>query len=487
MKYRLLLLLLCIPAVLCAQTPTGGIDGTVTDASGAVIPGATVSITEVATSRVINLSTNEVGRFSVRNLVPGRYTIKYESQGFQSKMVENVPVSSGQVVNGDTKLEVGSTQEIVQVLATAVAVDTTRQVVDTVVTEKEIKDIPLFGRNFLELAALAPGTYIRDGGSIDPTKEEAYRVVGVAGRSGTATRVQVDGIDVTDEVVGTTVANFSPESVQEFQLTRSSLDPSTSLTSSGAVNIISKSGSNDIHGSWFYDIYNQDMAARPRYVTKEEHPPIDRKRTGGSAGGPFVTDKLFWFVNYEQTIQTSSNISQVPEFPQLNVTQPFPLKIRFAEGRMDWNASSAVRLFYKFHWDYNIATGGSAVSPFQNLNWTTTNTVGLDYTRSRMTHTYRFGYVDFNNRIQSQELDFKFPVTPNGIPYYLAVGPYGAGPNSLAPQATYQDMWQNSYEGSLIWGKHTTRCGFDVRRIILGGFANFAGPLQINCAGGRRA
>ena len=266
------LILLCLPAVVWAQTPTGGIEGTVTDSSGAVIPGATVNITEVATGRVIRLATNEVGRYSVRNLVPGQYTLRVEAAGFSTAVTENIPISSGQVFNGNTVMQVGKADEVILVLGTALVVDTTRQVVDTVVTEKDIKDLPLFGRNFLELAALAPGAYIRDGGAIDPTKEQAYRVVGVSGRSGTATRVQVDGIDVTDETVGTTVANFSNESVQEFQLTRSSLDPSTSLTSSGAVNIISKSGSNDIHGSWFYDLYNQDMAARPQYVTKEAPP-----------------------------------------------------------------------------------------------------------------------------------------------------------------------------------------------------------------------
>ena len=177
--------------------------------------------------------------------------------------IDNMSVSSGQVVNGDVKLEVGQPEEIVEVMAQTVAVDTVRQTVDTIVTQQEIKDIPLFGRNFLELAAIAPGAYIREGGDIDPTKEVVYRVVGISGRSGTATRIQIDGIDVTDETVGTTVANFSPEAVQEFQLTRSSLDPSTSLTSSGAVNIISKNGSNAVHGTGFFDYFNQDMRGAP--------------------------------------------------------------------------------------------------------------------------------------------------------------------------------------------------------------------------------
>ena len=468
-----------LSAGLFAQTPTGGIDGIVTDPSGAVVVGAKVTVTEVATGRRIPLTSNEVGRYSVRNLLPGAYRISVEAQGFATKIIENVMVSSGQIVNGSISLELGKTGEVISVAAEAVMVDTARQTVDSVVGAKEIRDAPLFSRNFLDLAALAPGTLIRDGGAIDPTKERAYRVVGIAGRSGTGTRVQVDGIDVTDETVGTTTANFSEESVSEFQLTRSSLDPSTSLTSSGAVNIISKQGGNVVHGTAFFDYYNQDMGARLNFDQTEAY-PFNRKRVGGSAGGPVIKDKLFWFGAVERTYQQEQSVVRNVVFPMLNVNQGFPIGVRNVDTRMDWNATQSLRIFGKFHHDWNLATGGNAVSPFQTINWTNITSVGVDYNKSNMTHSYRFGYVNFNNRIESQELDFKYLRTPNGIPYNLSVGPSGAfGPNSLAPQATYQDNWQNSYEGSWFKGRHTLRYGFDVRRVILGGFANFAGPLSV--------
>ena len=202
----IVVLALCAPAA--AQTPTGGIEGVVRDPGAAVVPDARVTVTEVATARVITMTTTEAGLYSARNLLPGLYSVRVEASGFSTKRIDNMSVSSGQVVNGDVNLEVGQPEEIVEVMAQTVAVDTVRQTVDTIVTQREIKDIPLFGRNFLELAAIAPGAYIREGGDIDPTKEVVYRVVGVSGRSGTATRIQVDGIDVTDETVGTTVANF---------------------------------------------------------------------------------------------------------------------------------------------------------------------------------------------------------------------------------------------------------------------------------------
>lgn len=232
-------------AILTAQTPTGAIEGTVTDSSGAVMAGATVTITETATSHALPLTTNAFGRYSARNLLPGLYSVRVDARDFRPGVVDNITVDSGAVVNRDVTLELGSREQIIEVTAESVTVDTSRQTVDSIITGNEIRNLPLYSRNFLDLAALAPGVIVRDGVSTDPTKAFGYRAVGVNGRSGTATRVQIDGVDVTDESVGTTTANISPEAVGEFQLTRSSLDISTSLTSSGAVNIISKSGAND--------------------------------------------------------------------------------------------------------------------------------------------------------------------------------------------------------------------------------------------------
>lgn len=233
-----------------AQHPTGSIEGTVTDPTGAVIPQATVKITEVATGRVVTLATNEMGVYIARNLLPGVYKIEISAPGFMTGALE-VTVFVGQVTRGDLSLRVAGVAAEVEVVAVPEAqVDTIRHQVDGVIRSREIDRLPLNARNFLELARLEPGVIVRDGGNIDPTKVNAYRVVGVAGRGGTGTRIQIDGIDVTDEMVGSTVLNVSDDAVAEFQLTRSSLDLSTSLTASGAVSIVTRSGGNDVHGSF---------------------------------------------------------------------------------------------------------------------------------------------------------------------------------------------------------------------------------------------
>src|SRR5215510_12597983 len=410
----LAILLLPSPALL-AQAPTGSIEGSVTDATGAVIPGATVTITEKATGRVITLTTHESGHFEARALPPGQYTVRIAQQGFSPEVIENLRVEVGQVANATGSLKPGGTQEVVNVQANSeVQVDTVRSTVDGVITSQQIDQLPLNARNFMDLAKLEPGVNVRDGGAIDPTKTFAFRTVGVSGRGGTGTRVQFDGIDVTDETVGTTTANLSDDAIREFQLSRSSFDLSTSLSTSGAINVVTKSGSNQVHGGAFFFGQNQDTAALNSSTRDLDangkdkgNPPFHRDQVGFNAGGPFIKDKLFWFGSWERFYQAdafTTDPASVTAFPQLAGNASLPSGIRYASGRLDWNVSSSIRMFYRFNHSWDISTGGSSQSPFQNLDWTNVHAIGADITQTRLTHSFRLGYVNFNNNITSQEL-----------------------------------------------------------------------------------
>lgn len=472
------LLLLLVPAR--GQQPTGSIEGTITDERGAALAGVTVEITEKATQRTITVQTNNDGYFVVRSLLPGRYDVSISKQGFAPEKIEDIIVQTGQVANASAQLKVGSLAETVQIVGTEsqLQVDTARQTVDGVITAQQIEQLPLNGRNFLDLAQLQPSVQVRDGGSIDPTKSNAYRAVGVNGASGTATRVQVDGIDVTDETVGTTTANVSADAVQEFQLSRSSFDPSTSLTTSGAVSIVTKTGSNQFHGAAFFFYRDQHLGARPQFETSS--PRFYRKDPGYAIGGPLIKNKLFFFSNYEPIYQGAIGIVNSANFPQYSGSVGFPQNVRLLTNRLDWKPSSRWSVFYSHRYSDDVSTGGTAASPYQNIDWTIVHVAGFDYVRGNATHSYRFGYVNFNNRIESQEFGrFTFPRTPQAIPFQLNVGDLSIGPNSLAPQQTYQDNYENRYDGTLVRGAHVFSFGGDVTRIILGGFANFSGPLTV--------
>jgi hypothetical protein len=173
-----------------AQTPTGSIEGVISNQSKAVLAGATVTVTSKATGQAVTATTNEEGLFRVSSLQPGVYGIKVEQAGFSTATADNIVVQVNQVARADISLKVGTPSETVQVDigATDIQVDTTRQTVDGVITSRQITALPLNQRNFLDLAVLQPGVSVVDGGVIDPTKSNAYRAVRVNGGSGTGTR-----------------------------------------------------------------------------------------------------------------------------------------------------------------------------------------------------------------------------------------------------------------------------------------------------------
>src|SRR5262249_16704071 len=151
-------------------------------------------------------------------------------------------------------------------------------------------------------------------------------------------------------------------------------------------------------------------------------------------------------------------------------------------NKLDYVLNSRVKLFYSHGYSDDLSTGGNANSPFQNVNWTIRHTVGADITGAQTSHSLRFGLNNFNNRIQSQEIDpYNFFRAPQGTSYRLPFRTaFGLGPNTNAQQQTYQDNYQTKYDGSYVRGNHTFRYGSEVNRILLGGFASFAGVLVIN-------
>lgn len=290
--------------------------------------------------------------------------------------------------------------------------------------------------------------------------------------------MQLEGIDVTDETVGTTTANFSTDAVQEFNLQRSSFDLGTSLTTSGAISIGSRYGGNKFSGSGFYFKQDDKFDARPGFEPNK--PNFNRDQEGYRFGGPFIKDKLFFFSSFERLNQLDFASFTSGDFPALNTSSTLPINTRYVLNRIDWQVSNPIKIFYLHNYNDDLSTGGTIRSPFQNIDWTNTHVIGANISGQRFTHSLRFGYVNFNNRIESQEFGgLEFPKTPQGITYQLNVGDVSVGPNGLAPQQTYQNNYQGKYDGSAVFGKHFFRYGVEINRIILGGFANFAGPLSV--------
>src|SRR5580698_6809334 len=295
-------LLLCSVAFAQTSVSNGSISGTVTDASGAVVPNAKVTMTG-PTGQTVHATTSGAGTYSSGELVPGTYSVRAEAKGFKT-MQMSVDVLVNNTANGSMKLEIGQESTVIEVQSSEVAVNTEQAEVQGVLTAQQIENLPVNGRNFLDLAQLEPGVQIQDGENFDPTKV-GYSSISFGGRFGRTARIDVDGVDVSDETVGTTTEDIPASGIQEFSLAQSSLDLSNDLTSSGAVNVTTKSGTNTFHGEAFGTFRDSSVggAALPSPINPATaNPttglgplipaPYQRNQEGANVGGPLIKDKL---------------------------------------------------------------------------------------------------------------------------------------------------------------------------------------------------
>jgi len=478
-----LVVLLVLSALLFSQTTssTGSIQGIVVDQTGAVVSGAKVRITRVATGQVVNVTTTTAGAYTSGALTPGDYLVHVEAKGFKTAEVP-LNVQVGVTTAGSVRLPVGETSQVVEVQAGEIQVNTEQVTVQGVLTSQQIENLPINGRNFLDLAQLEPGVQIQDGGNFDPTKN-GFSSISFGGRFGRTARIEVDGLDISDETVGTTTQNIPEGAIQEFQIEQSSLDLSTELTSSGAVNVTTKSGTNAYHGEGYYYFRTQSLDANLPGASSNY---FQRNQFGASVGGPIIHNKLFFFLSAERTKQDLLN-PVLPSGPFQALTGSFDSPFREAEGvgRLDWQINNRFKFFYRFSFDQNrsvLAIIPNSFQPFANNNHTPVHAFGLDFNTGGFTHSIRFGYTKFRNQIADAVGGSPiFNPAPN---VELAIGSdpdcltsgadvFCSGPGFLAPQSTYQSNRQIKYDGSKAVGAHILRYGGGYNHIFGGGSASF--------------
>jgi len=463
-----------------AQTTvsTGSITGTVTDASGAVVAGAKVTITG-PTAQTVKATTNDHGGYASGSLVPGVYAVRVEAKGFKTTQVSlNVEVNN--TANGSVRLEIGQESTVVEVQASEVQINTEQAEVQGVLTSSQIANLPVNGRNFLDLAQLEPGVQIQDGENFDPTKV-GYSSISFGGRFGRTARINVDGVDVSDETVGTTTEDIPASSIQEFSLAQSSLDLSNDLTSSGAVNVTTKSGTNTFHGEAFGLFRDSSFgaAALPspiNPVTGTRIPsPFQRNQEGGNIGGPIMKDKLFFFLDAERTLQhLQAPVAESGSLDGYSGSFAAPFREGELNGRLDYALTKTARMFYRYNYFQNSVFATffpSSFNVYNNKDYTRNHVLGVDFNTGSFTHTIRFSYLKFQNQIvdavQGSDLPFA------NYPVAISIGSFTVGPNLLAPQSTPQSDHQLKYDGSKVLGKHILRFGVGWNHIQGGGFAKF--------------
>jgi hypothetical protein len=461
-----------------ASTAAGSIQGTVTDPKGAVVAGATVSITNTATNAIKTLKTDTSGLYSAASLSPGIYKVEISSPGF-SKVSTRLTVQIGVTSNGDIKLKLGNDAEVIEVSANALQVNTVQSTVQGVLTEKQIDELPISGRNFLDLAQLEPGVQLQAGEDFDPTKA-GYSSVSFNGIGGRTARILLDGQDISDETVGTTTLNVSQGSIEEFQISRSSLDISTELTSSGSITVSTRSGGNQLHGQAF-GLFRDERAGAANAVGGTGY-PFQRNQFGGRLGGAIIKDKLFFFGSFERTKQDSfTSVQFVPLFQTYDGGYNAAFRDNYSVGKLDYNAPKGVHLFFRGAYENNLqdATYGYGYSVYGNKDNTPAFAGGGDFTIGKLTNSIRASYLKFHNLIADESGSAPYSTLLPGIEYNLL--DFWTGPNNLAPQQTFQSDKQIRYDGGYIYKTHVFNFGASFNRILGGGFASFFGfAPQVN-------
>jgi Carboxypeptidase regulatory-like domain len=490
----LLLMLTSIATALFAQTTvgTGSIVGVVSDPSNAVVTEARVTITNVATGQRINVTTNSFGAFNSGALLPGDYKVQVSAQGFSSSEAR-VTVLVGNTATVNVGLQIGTEAQVVQVRTAELRVNTEQPTVQGVLNEQQIENLPVNGRNFLDLAQLEPGVQIQDGSNFGNGKD-GFSSISFGGRFGRTARIEVDGIDVSDEGFGSTTINIPASGIQEFQLSQSSLDLSTELTSSGAVNVTTRSGTNDIHGEAFGFFRDSSLAAAlpaPPGLSA----PFQRSQYGGRLGGPIIKDKFFYFLDAERTLQhEQAPVLVAAPFQQFSGNFSSPYHENNLMAKADYQFPHSVLAFYRFNYFQNsfVANGGLGFSVYDGKNVTRTHVAGLDFNTGSFTHCIRFGYLKTGRDVVDGTSGSGLPLA--NYPLNLQMGNTGlvTGPNFNAPQVILQSNHQIKYDGSKIWGPHIVRYGFTFNRIAAASFVPLGslaptlstniGPSEMNFA-----
>ena len=481
----------CGGGYLFAQaTATGTIQGTVTDVSGAIVVGAQVQAVQKSTGSIRTTTTNDFGNFRFELLSASLYEIKTTKPGFGT-VVQKIELLVGTTVSVNSILKPGATGEVIEVTAGAPLVDTEKTGVSQSVTPSQVEDLPLVGRDAANLAYLVPGVKAAD--SYDPTKNR-YAVLAINGSDGRNVNTTVNGIDNKDNTVGGAVMQLPLEGVQEFQISTQRFSAENGRSQGAAINMITKSGTNNYHGSAF-GFFREGALDTDQKVPDghggfvREHPDYSRQFFGGSVGGPFIKDKLFAFFAIERERESQAQAVAAQSYAELVLAQqaglaaqpsktiPRPFYETRYNGRMDWsiNHRNTAYLSYSSQANNSLNDQSDSTMDLTEGNFTLNHLQVANLTlTSQLSNTavnqFTVGYQYWNNLIDTK-VTAPLVIFPNA----------SFGTNGNVPQQSVQRKWQFKDDVSKTVGKHTLKGGIDyIWNPVEGGFFKFNETLEID-------
>jgi len=480
-----LFVLTCCTSLFAQVTANSGIRGRVLDSTGAAIVGADVTVSNPVTGFSRTVKTGSDGSYTVEPIPAGIYTVKAAMSGFATTSANSVETLVGSRTTQNFSLNAGSNTSVVEVTGEAALLDAIKTDVSQNITPSEVQELPLLGRDAANLAYLAPGIKAAD--SYDPTKAR-MAIISVNGQTGRNINVTVNGVDNKDNTVGGPVMQLPLEGVQEFLISTQRFSAANGRSEGAAINMITKSGSNIYHGSFYADF-------RERAFNKEQQlagggtqqPDYERQQFGGSIGGKIIKDKLFGFFAIERNREHTALATQpvpleeltlaIPLGAQPAASIPTPFFETRYNGRMDWkiNDQHSAYISYSSQANDTLNDQSDGTGDLTNGNFTVNHMQAANLTvNSLLTNTlvnqFTFGYQYWNNLIDST------------ISAPLITFPDAAfGTNTNVPQQSYQQKWQFKDDISKTWNNHTFKTGFDyLWEPKLGGFFKFSSTLNFN-------
>ena len=494
-------------AAMQSQATTGTIEGTVTDQTGAVLPGVAVSIKSVETGIVRMVLSDDRGIFRAPLLPVGHYDVSVEFTGFTKFEQTAIALTVGQTLQLNIRLSVAGTTQAVSVTEEVPVVEATRTQVSSTIDDRAVANLPVNGRNFIDFVLLTPGV----------TRDVRAGDISFAGQRGTMNSLVIDGADNNNTFFGQATGRtgsgrapfqFSQDAVKEFQVNSNGYSAEFGRAGGAVINVVTKSGTNDLHGTGFWFYRDKSLNAND-VINKVAVPPRGRSpyhfnQFGASAGGPIVKDKAFFFVNYDGQRNTVQNIV----FLNLPATTPSDAATQSAIQRLsplanswnrtqnqdtflgkgDWQFSTNHHVSLRYNHQNYTGGGGEAGGPQNAFEHTGDSLVKTDTLNGSVSSILTNRLF---NEFRAQYARDKEPGAANSANPEATILEGGQtvmtiGRNFFSPRETTIKRGQFADNLSLIAGRHNFKFGGDVNadRILNFFPGNFSGSYRFNTLAG---
>jgi hypothetical protein len=455
-----------VTAAFAQQFAAATLSGRVTDTAGAVIVGVKVTATQKATGAKRETVTNSEGLYAFTNLTPGEYELVFENSGFKKHLFQSYTIQVGQSLTRDLQMEPGQISDSIDdPIGEESLVNTTNALVEGVIKPREISSLPLNGRNYLELALLIPGN--APAPNFDPTKTSSV-IISSAGQLGRGGNITIDGTDNNDDAVGGPLVNISQDAVQEFQIATNRFSAELGRSASSVINVVTKSGANDLHGSFSFFERDRRLQGLPANSNRSGNvkPPFDRQQYAATLGGPIKKDRAWWFGAFENRNQDGAVLVGERDVAARQIRRSFapaPLDDLLGLARGDWKASDSDNFSFRY-----------AIERLKDVGATKLDrAIGSASQRQDLRNNHQAFLTNWTRVLSPAAVNsFSFSVNNfSNTTDPLTAGPQLTFPSILdgvsfrIPQATKVNRLQFSDAVSLIRGAHTFKFGGDAQRV----------------------